>query len=490
MAIELFGCGSPSMGGIKTLRLATRDINGIPLSFPLDIKLKQNDESIIELIDDAIMHVITIGGVDISYRVVYPIASDFKEEEVTDRQGRFYTKSLAWEMPQLTLTTNNQLKDFLFTTSGEFAISNAVAFITDTNDNNWIIGWDNPLVLQTFDIQTDIESGENKYVLQYVSKSYRRIQQYSTQILPIVTTLGITSITDSVASGGGNVVDIGSAAITQFGICWSTNPNPTTANSTYGNVGSTSNYLSTLSGLNPLTTYYVRAFATNSVGTSYGNQVSFQTVGMIYHWTFNNTLTDTVQGLVLQTGGTLTYESGLTGNCLQTVYDFPASWVHSTDSTLCGWLSGVKPFTLSAWYYLPTIEYRFQVMIMNGGNTSVGTNSGQNTGTFNYCVNPDSNGIRYVNRTRYGYYYSTGVLPVAGQWNHFVLTFDGSTTKFYINNSLRNTSVDSTSISVTDFAWINYQDGDFEYKLDSARIYNYALSTGEISALYNSGSGI
>lgn len=177
-AINLFGCNNPSMGGIKTLRLATRDTNNNPLVFPLDFTLKVNDTSIIVLSDDYTNRTITIGGVGIKYRIVYPFASSILEEERTDRQGRFYSKTLNFEMPQVSLTTNNQLKDFLFTSSGEFAVSSAVAFITDMNDVNWIVGYDVPLILNTFDLTTDVEAADNKYILNYISNSYNRIRQY------------------------------------------------------------------------------------------------------------------------------------------------------------------------------------------------------------------------------------------------------------------------------------------------------------------------
>jgi len=160
------------------MKLATRDTNDEPLDFPLDIVLKQNDESIIMLSDDEVNRTITIGGVQVQYRIVYPLNSKFNEEEITDRQGRFYRKTLDFEMPQLSLTTNNQLKSFLFTSAGEFAVSSMVCFVEDLNNNYWIIGYDSPLILSSFDLMTDIQDGDNKYVLQYISNSYQRIRSY------------------------------------------------------------------------------------------------------------------------------------------------------------------------------------------------------------------------------------------------------------------------------------------------------------------------
>jgi uncharacterized protein (TIGR02145 family) len=62
-------------------------------------------------------------------------------------------------------------------------------------------------------------------------------------------------------------------------VVWSTSPNPTTANSQTNNGSGTGNYTSNLTGLTASTTYYVRAYATNSAGTAYGNELSFTATG-------------------------------------------------------------------------------------------------------------------------------------------------------------------------------------------------------------------
>ncbi len=178
-AIPMFDlCQAPSMGGIRVLKLATRDTLEAPLTFPLDIVLKTSDESIVMLSDDEDNRTITLGTQSIQYRMVYPLHSTFTEDESTDRQGRFYTQTLTFELPQISLTTNNQLKSFLFTDSGEFAISNMVCFVEDMNHKTWIIGYNQPLVLESFDLQTGVEGEDNKYILTYTCKSYSKVRQY------------------------------------------------------------------------------------------------------------------------------------------------------------------------------------------------------------------------------------------------------------------------------------------------------------------------
>jgi M6 family metalloprotease-like protein len=95
--------------------------------------------------------------------------------------------------------------------------------------------------------------------------------------VPTVSTSSITSITTNSATGGGNVTATGGATVTARGICYSTSQNPTIANSTVASGSGTGTYTANMTGLAAGTTYYVRAYATNSAGTAYGTQVSFTT---------------------------------------------------------------------------------------------------------------------------------------------------------------------------------------------------------------------
>lgn len=95
--------------------------------------------------------------------------------------------------------------------------------------------------------------------------------------LPTVTTASITAILATSATGGGNVTATGGCAITARGVCWSTSTNPTISNSHTTDGSGTGSFTSSITGLTCGTTYYVRAYATNSAGTAYGSQVSFTT---------------------------------------------------------------------------------------------------------------------------------------------------------------------------------------------------------------------
>jgi uncharacterized protein (TIGR02145 family) len=96
--------------------------------------------------------------------------------------------------------------------------------------------------------------------------------------LATLTTTTVSSITSTTASSGGNISNDGGGAVTAKGVVWSTSQNPTIAltTKTVDGIG-TGSFTSNLTGLSPSTLYYVRAYATNSAGTAYGNQQTLTT---------------------------------------------------------------------------------------------------------------------------------------------------------------------------------------------------------------------
>ena len=96
--------------------------------------------------------------------------------------------------------------------------------------------------------------------------------------LPIVSTKPITSITNRTAASGGIILNDGGSDIIAKGICWSNNPNPTILNSNFTTEGvGIDSFVSFITGLSPNASYYARAYVTSSSGTSYGNELFFQT---------------------------------------------------------------------------------------------------------------------------------------------------------------------------------------------------------------------
>ena len=100
---------------------------------------------------------------------------------------------------------------------------------------------------------------------------------WNTGVLSAIKTIPASLITSTTAQSGGNVTSDGGTAVTSRGVCWSPIPLPTIANSKTIDGSGSGSFTSNLTGLNPGTIYFIRAYATNSAGTSYGNQVSFTT---------------------------------------------------------------------------------------------------------------------------------------------------------------------------------------------------------------------
>lgn len=100
--------------------------------------------------------------------------------------------------------------------------------------------------------------------------------------VPTVNTAEVTNITNTTAGTGGEVVSDGGETVLSRGVCWSTDIKPTINDSKTENGDGAGFYSSSITGLTKLTTYYVRAYATNKNGTGYGAAMSFTTSSSFY----------------------------------------------------------------------------------------------------------------------------------------------------------------------------------------------------------------
>jgi hypothetical protein len=107
------------------------------------------------------------------------------------------------------------------------------------------------------------------------------VKLYAFSLQPVKPTLStstpISGITSIAANGGGNITSEGWASVTARGVCWGTSANPTTADSCSGDGTGTGAFTSSITGLSSATNYHVRAYATNTGGTAYGEDVTFST---------------------------------------------------------------------------------------------------------------------------------------------------------------------------------------------------------------------
>lgn len=112
---------------------------------------------------------------------------------------------------------------------------------------------------------------------QILQLSASKVPTWGGPQLPTISTNAITSLLANSAVSGGNISSDGGSAVTLRGVCWNTSGSPTTANSKTENGSGTGTFTSTINGLSPSTLYYVRAYAVNIAGTSYGDQKTFTT---------------------------------------------------------------------------------------------------------------------------------------------------------------------------------------------------------------------
>ncbi|MFA5814218.1 MAG: hypothetical protein WC865_01165 [Bacteroidales bacterium] len=115
------------------------------------------------------------------------------------------------------------------------------------------------------------------YAINPVGIGYGSQDFFTTSTIPTVETSEVGDITATSVISGGKVVFCGGASVTSRGVCWSTAKNPTISCSRTNDGKNTGSFKSVLTGLLPATVYYARAYATNSIGTGYGIQVSFTT---------------------------------------------------------------------------------------------------------------------------------------------------------------------------------------------------------------------
>ena len=128
---------------------------------------------------------------------------------------------------------------------------------------------------------TGLTTGTTYYVRAYATNSagtaYGQETSFTALALPTVSTSTVTDITASTAICGGHVTGTGGSNVTARGVCWSTSQSPTLNDSHTSNGNDIGSFTSYIVGLASNTTYYVRAYATNSVGTAYGDEVFFTT---------------------------------------------------------------------------------------------------------------------------------------------------------------------------------------------------------------------
>jgi len=216
---------------------------------------------------------------------------------------------------------------------------------------------------------------------------------------PTVTTASITNITETTATGGGNVTAQGSSSVTARGVCYSTSSNPTISDPHTSNGTGTGSFTSNLAGLTANTPYYVRAYATNSAGTSYGNQVGFTTTGSGTAPTVTTASITNITETTATGGGNVTAQgsSSVTarGVCWSTSSNPTTSDSHTTDG------SGTGSFTSNITGLTANTPYYVRAYATNSAGTSYGSQVGFTTSSASFYIGQNYCGgiIFYIDGT-------------------------------------------------------------------------------------------
>ena len=170
--------------------------------------------------------------------------------------------------------------------NGDYWTSNATLPWEDADGNQFTL-LVTPAFVQDYSVNTsgnglacEVHDAANCACRVHSCISVRCLRNDSiTASLPTVTTSTVSNIAATTATCGGNITADGGAEVTARGVCWSTSENPTIADAHTNDGTGTGAFTSSITGLTPNTQYYMRAYATNSEGTAYGDQVMFTTTG-------------------------------------------------------------------------------------------------------------------------------------------------------------------------------------------------------------------
>ena len=189
-------------------------------------------------------------------------------------------------------------------------------------------------------------------------------------VVPTVTTSAVTQITETSAVAGGNVTADGGASVTERGVVYGTLENPTVGNSKVVGGNGTGMFTCNLTGLQPNTKYYVRAYAVNKKGTVYGEQVSFTTLTPIVVPTVMTHVITQIAETTAVAGGNVTADGGASVTERGVVYGISENPTVGNSKVVGG--SGTGTFTCNLTGLQPNTKYYVRAYAVNKKGTAYG----------------------------------------------------------------------------------------------------------------------
>jgi uncharacterized protein (TIGR02145 family) len=323
---------------------------------------------------------------------------------------------------------------------GEFAYFRTSTYIGFEDSWNWELSYNN----------TDFNHFE--YFGNSEGYSVRCLLDDSLKLAKVITS-DITNITGNTAQGGGNISYQGGSPVSERGVCFSTSQNPTNLDFHTSDGAGVGVFISNLVGMNPNTTYFVRAYATNTGGTAYGNEVSFTTTetGQIPIVTTSSIIGISQNaaysgGNVVQQGSTSVMQRGV---CWSTISNPDIADSHSIDG------SGLGNFVSILSGLTPSTAYYLRAYATNADGTAYGDEVSFSTPLFSGTTDIDGNVY-------------TSVILGTQEW--FVENL--RTSKYTSGDPIPNVTSDSQWNSLVTGAWCWYENNN-QFENPFGKMYNW-----------------
>ncbi len=273
---------------------------------------------------------------------------------------------------------------------------------------------------------------------------------------PTVTTTTISNVTLISASSGGNITSDGGDAVTARGIVWNTATSPTTSLTTKTNDGTgTGNFSSTITSLIPSSTYFVRAYATNSIGTAYGNELSFTTGAIVLPTVSTTAITSiTTNGAI--SGGNITADGGGTITARGIVWSTSQNpTIASTTKTADG--TGLGNFVSNMTTLVQNTTYYVKAYATNSTGTAYG-----NQLEFKTQSNASLTSVTDIDGNVYK------IVRIGSQiW----MAENLKTTKYCNGDQIPNVTDNTQWLNLTTGAW-SYYENNSNYNSIYGKLYN------------------
>lgn len=362
-----------------------------------------------------------------------------------------------------------------------------VTYVPSTN-------WNSGVFSASFEVTDGLTYYYRAYAINTANLTgYGEIQSFTPLSVPTVTTSEATAVTTTTATCGGSVTSYGGTTPTQYGICWSTSANPTISDSKlYTDGEPLDDFAFNMTGLTHSTTYHVRAYATNGVGTGYGEDVTF-TTGTILVPTV--TTSSTVSDL---TDATATCGGTILNNGIISAYGIS----YSTDSNFATGVTNVagtsmtgNDFTVALTGLSGSTTYYFRAYASNEAGTGYGDIL--NFTTLASAPEGAINSKFTINEAGQQVYFSKGNLQYIGsaatpywqfaenQWDYFGTTTGQNSSNQTVDRDLFCWGTSGYNHGATSYQPWSTSTTNSQYYAYTKSTYNLYDQTGQADWGYN-----